>query len=315
MRVHLRKAVDPRSTRAGRSRGGMSGNPEREGRGGGGNLAARNPKFQIPCFQVCRFSRGHSSAKSRFRVSEFPPPLRGSAEGPQNPDSMFPSVQIPGYSSANSRFRVSEFPRFKRPLCGSAEPWRDPNFQIPCFLMGRFQDTPPQIPDSKIPSVQIPGYSRANSRFRVSKFPRPTLGFRAQGSPNSSFRVSEFPRQRPPLGSGLEGHTNSEFPSFRGPLLVRAQGTPKFQIPSFRVSEAPSIRTSSARGTPIFQIPSFRGLLLQGPSQRDPQIPDSQFPSFYRVSEDPASRGPPQIPSLIPSVIPTYRVELEGLRT
>ena len=63
------------------------------------------------------------------------------------------------------------------------------------------------------------------------------------------------------------------------------------------------------------RVGGFRGLLLQGPSQRDPQIPDSQFPSFYRVSEDPASRGPPQIPSLIPSVIPTYRVELEGLRT
>ena len=239
MRVHLRKAVDPRSTRAGRSRGGMSGNPEREGRGGGGNLAARNPKFQIPCFQVCRFSRGHSSAKSRFRVSEFPPPLRGSAEGPQNPDSMFPSVQIPGYSSANSRFRVSEFPRFKRPLCGSAEPWRDPNFQIPCFLMGRFQDTPPQIPDSKIPSVQIPGtYSRANSRFRVSEFPRPPLGSEPKGPPNSRFRVSEFPR--PPLAGPSQRDPqipDSEFPSFRGPLSgPTGEGPLKSR---FRVSEFP----------------------------------------------------------------------------
>ena len=209
----------------------MSGNPEREGGGGGGATLQ------------------HGNPKSRFRVSEFPVPLRGSAEGPQNPDFMFPSVQIPRYSSANSRFRVSEFPRFQGPSVG---PRREPNFQIPCYSSrGQIPgySCAPQIPDSKIQSVQIPGYSRANSRFRVSKFPRPTLGFRAQGSPNSSFRVSEFPR--PPLGSGLEGHTNSEFPSFRGPLLVRAQGTPKFQIPSFRVSEAPSTDVLSQRDTHI----------------------------------------------------------------
>ena len=78
----------------------MSGHPEREG-GGGGQPCSMETKFQIPCFQVYRFSRGYSS-NSSFRVSEFPGPLRGSAEGPQKPDSMFPSVQIPGYSVNDS---------------------------------------------------------------------------------------------------------------------------------------------------------------------------------------------------------------------
>ena len=117
----------------------------------------REPKIQIPCFQVCRF-------------------------------------QIPGYSSANSRFQVSEFPRFERPLCGvrgSGTPiskflvssWADSRillrkFQIPRFRVradswntvpGKFQipsfrgpllgpvwrDT--QIPDSEFPSFRGPG--------------------------------------------------------------------------------------------------------------------------------------------------------------
>ena len=95
---------EKRLTRAGRrSRGGMSGHPEREGGGGGGQ----------PC-----------STETQIPYSEFPSfrVSYGSAEGPQHPDSKFPNVQIPGYTSANSRFRVSEFPR---PLCGSA--------QGPCF--------------------------------------------------------------------------------------------------------------------------------------------------------------------------------------
>ena len=223
MRVHLRKAVDPRSTRAGRSRGGMSGNPEREGGGGG-----------QPC-----------------------------STEPQIPDSMFPSVQIPRYSSANSRFRVSEFPRFQGPSVG---PRREPNFQIPCFLVGRFQDTPPKIPDSKIPSVQIPGYSRANSRFRVSKIPRP-LGRSAEGTqfPNSLLFFA-WADSRILLCSANSRFQDSEcadswilpgkfqIPSFRvseAPSWVRAQGTPKFQIPSFRVSEAPSTDVLSQRDTHI----------------------------------------------------------------
>ena len=202
-------------------------------------------KFQIPCFQVYRFSRGYSS-NSSFRVSEFPGPLRGSAEGPQKPDSMFPSVQIPGYSSANSRFRVSEFPRFQGPSVG---PRRDPNFQIPCFLVGRFQDTPPQIPDSKIPSVQIPGYSWANSRFRVSEFPRPPLGSKPKWehvlrstTPKfqiPSFRVSEVPSSVQGRGTPKSPQIpDSEFPSFRGPLLAlgsQQEGLANSQIPSFRV--------------------------------------------------------------------------------
>ena len=168
----------------------------------------------------------HGNPNSRFHISEFPVPLRGSAEGPQNPDFMFPSVQIPRYSSANSRFRVSEFPRFQGPSVG---PRREPcNFQIPCFLVGRFQDTPPQIPDSKIPSVQIPGtYSRANSRFRVSEFPRPPLGSEPKGPPNSRFRVSEFPR--PPLRTSSARGT----PIFQN-VIPRALYVRRAQIPEYR---------------------------------------------------------------------------------
>ena len=213
-----------------------------------------NSRFHV---SNCVQSLHGNPIKSRFRVSEFPAPLRGSAEGPQNPDSMFPSVQIPGYSSANSRFRVSEFPRFQGPSVG---PRREPNFQIPCYSSrGQIPgySCAPQIPDSKIPSVQIPGYSRANSRFRVSEFPRPPLGSEPKGPPNSRFRVSKF--QRPPLGSGLEGHT--------------------FQIPSFRVSEAPSWVRAHPQ-IPDSEFPSFRGP-LSGSEPKGP--PNSRF----RVSEFP----------------------------
>ena len=212
----------------------------------------------------------HGNPNSRFHISEFPVPLRGSAEGPQNPDFMFPSVQIPGYSSANSRFRVSEFPRFQGPSVG---PRREPKFQIPCFLVGRFQDTPPQIPDSKIPSVQIPGYSRANSRFRVSKIPRP-LGRSAEGTqfPNSLLFFA-WADSRILLCSA-----NSRFQDSECADSWILPG--KFQIPSFRVSEGPSwVR---AQGTPTFQIPSFRvsEAPYRVPSPRVPQIPDTEFPSF-----------------------------------
>ena len=143
---------EKRLIRAGRrARGGMSGHLEREG-GGGATLQHGNPN-------------------SRFRVSEyseFPRPLRGSAEGPQHPDSMFPSVQIPGYSSANSRFRVSEFPR---PLCGSAEG--------------------PQFPNSLFPGGQIPGYSSANSRFQDSECADSRIFLGKFQIP--CFRVSEAP--------------------------------------------------------------------------------------------------------------------------
>ena len=201
----------------------MSGNPEREGGGGGGATLQ------------------HGNPNSRFHISEFPVPLRGSAEGPQNPDFMFPSVQIPRYSSANSRFRVSEFPRFQGPSVG---PRREPNFQIPCFLVGRFQDTPPQIPDSKIPSVQIPGYSWANSRFRVSEFPAP----------------------QPHVGPSRREHPKFQIPSFRvcsflGPFTGPRRRGPKFQIPSFRVSGDPS--RVRAGGTPNsrFRVSEFPGAL------------------------------------------------------
>ena len=146
-------------------------------------------------------SSKYEIANSRFRVSEFPGPLRGSAEGRQNLDSMFPSVQTPGYSSANSRFRVSEFPG---PLRGSREvrrgipksrfhvsSWADSRillckFQIPRFRVCRFQDTPGHIPDSEFPS-----------------FRGPLLPLRSKAEE----RDSQIP--------------DSEFPSFRGPLLGR----------------------------------------------------------------------------------------------
>ena len=175
----------------------MSGHPEREGgEGGGATLQHGNPN-----------SSKYEIANSRFRVSEFPGPLRGSAEGRQNLDSMLPSVQTPGYSSANSRFRVSEFPG---PLRGSAEG--------------------PQKPDSMFPSVQIPGYSSANSRFRVSEFPRPLCGS-AEGPqfPNSLFPGGQIPGYSS-ANSRFQDSECADSRIFLG----------KFQIPCFRVSEAPS---------------------------------------------------------------------------
>ena len=174
-----------------------------------------NSKFKIPSFRV-------SGA------------LRGSAEGRQNPDSMFPSVQTPGYSSANSRFRVSEFPG---PLRGSAEG--------------------SQNPDSMFPHGQIPGYSSANSRFQDSECADSRILLGIFQIP--SFRVSE------------------------APSWVRAQGTaPKFQIPSFRVSEAPSclFGPRQRRGTPRFQIPSFR--VSEDPSWVAASLA-SEGPTNFRV--------------------------------
>jgi hypothetical protein len=187
-------------------------------------------------------------------------------------------------------------------------PQRDPNIQIPCFQVCRFQDTPLQIPDSEFPSFQglsvgprkdhafqIPRLLlhsmctdswilSANSRFQDSECADSRIL-----SANSRFRVSEFPR--PPLGSGLEVHPNSRFrviPSFRGAphfAWVLAQGTPKFQIPSFRVSEAPS--SVQGRWNPKFQIPSFRvsedpsswllGRRTQQEGPTNSQKPDQSF--------------------------------------
>jgi hypothetical protein len=207
----------------------MSGHPEREGGEGGGatlqhgnpnSSIIRNSKFQIPSFRVsgappwvCR-----GTPKSRFHVSKC-----------ADSRILLCKFQIPS-------FRVSGAPPWEQ-----GGPQRDPKIQIPCFLMGRFQDTPLQIPDSKIPSVQIPGYSWAYSRFRVSEFPRPPLGSEPKGRPpNSRFRVSEFPR--PPLASSVQGRGEglpnsrfrvSEFP--RTPLGSQQDGRTNSQIPSFRV--------------------------------------------------------------------------------
>jgi hypothetical protein len=174
-----------------------------------------SPKFQIPCFLVYRFSR---ILLCNFHIpsySKFPGPLRGSAEGPQTPDSMFPSVQIPGNSSENSTFRVSEFPRHLR--CGSAEG--------------------PQIPVSKFPSVQIP-LSRI---LLCKKFHIP------------SFRVSEAGGPLLRLGSEPEGPTNSRFRvwSFRvygAHSWVRAGWTvPKAKT---QIANIPQIPSCSERNTP-----------------------------------------------------------------
>ena len=262
MRVHLRKAVDPRSTRAGRSREGMSGNPEREG---GGNLAARNPKFQIPCFQVCRFSRGYSSAKSRFRFSEFPGPLRG------DPKIQIPCFQVCRFQDTPLQIPDSEFPSFQDSKGPSVGPrsrggtpiskflvssWADSRillrkFQIPRFRVCRFlEHTPGQIPDSEFPSFRGPllGPSPRDPQIPDSEFPSfrgPLYGRpQSEGHPYSRFRVSEFPR--PPLAgskplSKPKGPPNSrfrvsEFPG--GPLGSDPEGAqmPDSEIPSFRAA-------------------------------------------------------------------------------
>jgi hypothetical protein len=241
--VHLRKAADPRSTRAGRD----ERSPRARGGGGGGATlqhGTRKPKFQIP---------------SR-RVSEFPGPLRGSAEGPQSPDSMFRSVQTPGYSSANSRFRVSEFPgpppwvRRGPPQGGPQNPviprflmgrFQDLllcKFQIPRFRVCRFQDTPGHIPDSEFPSFRGPllGPRQRDSQIPDSEFPSfrgPRLGPSPRDGP--PIPDSEFPSFRGPLFGPRQRDSqipDSEFPSFRGPLLGRSKRDP--QIPRFQVSES-----------------------------------------------------------------------------
>ena len=200
----------------------------------------RDPKIQIPCFQVCRFQ------------------------------------DIPLHIPDKTRFRVSEFPRFQGPSVG---PRRDPNFQIPCFLVGRFQDirlrkfqiprfrvcrfldTPGQIPDSEFPSFRGPlsGSEPKGPQIPVSEFPSfrgpllsPVWGTHKFQIP--SFRVSE------------------------APSWVRAQGTPNFQIPSFRVSEAPSTDVFSQRDThiPDSEFPSFEASFCRVHKPVGP--PNSRFP-------------------------------------
>ena len=221
---------EKRLTRAGRrARGGMSGHPEREGRGGGATLQHGNPN-------------------SRFRVSEFPS-FRVPSVGPQrDPNIQFPRFQVRRFRDTVPQVPVSEFPSFQGPSVG---PRKDHTFQIPRFHVCRFQDTPPQLPDSKIPGVQIPGYCSANSRFRVSEFPRPPLG-------SAVWRYTQIP--------------DSEFPSLRGPILGPSPMDP--QIPD---SEFPSFRG------PLFGLrqmdflipdsvfPSFRGPLFGSQQVRDPQ--------------------------------------------
>ena len=167
-------------------------------------------------------------------------------------------IQVRRFRDTVPHFPVSEFPSFQGPSVG---PRKDHTFQIPRFHVRRFQDTPPQHPDSNIPSVQIPGYCYANSRFRVSDFPRPPLGpvWRTTKFQIPSFRVSEGPSWVQAQIGSPDLPDISQFPSFRGPLLGPSPRDPQL---------------------PDSEFPSFRGPLL-GPSPRDPQIPS------FRVSEDP----------------------------
>ena len=155
-------------------------------------------KIQFPIFRVsgappwvCR-----GTPKSRFHVSKC-----------ADSRIFLCKFQIIG---DKTRFRVSEFPRFQGPSVG---PRRDPNFQIPCFLVGRFQDIHSRFQDSECADSWIlPGEIQIPS-FRVSEAPS---WVRAQGTPNfqfPSFRVSEAPSTD--VFSQRDTHIpDSEFPSF-----------------------------------------------------------------------------------------------------
>ena len=204
----------------------MSGHPEREGgEGGGGNLAARKPKFfqirnskfQIPSFRVsgappwvCR-----GTPKSRFHVSKC-----------ADSRILLCKFQIPSFRVSGappwvhrgipkSRFHVSSWADSRILLC---------KFQIPRFRVCRFQDTPGHIPDSEFPSFRGPllGPSpRDGPQIPDSEFPSfrgPLLPLRSKAEE----RDSQIP--------------DSEFPSFRGPLLGRSKRDA--QIPRFQVSES-----------------------------------------------------------------------------
>ena len=184
------------------------------------------------------------------------------------------------HGNPNSRFRVSEFPSFRGPSVG---PQRDPNIQIPCFQVCRFQDTPLQIPDSEFPSFQGPSVGpRKDHAFQI---PRVFLHSRCTDS-WILLRKFQIPRFR--VCRFQDTLCKFQIPSFRvseAPSWVRSGGTPKFQIPSFRVSEEhPS--WVLAQGTPKFQFPSFR--VSEAPSSVQGRWnPKFQIPSF-RVSEDPS---------------------------
>jgi hypothetical protein len=222
-----------------------------------------NSRFHV---SKCTDSPGDTH---QIPVSEFPS-FRGPSVGPQrDPKNQIPCFQVCRFQDTPLQIPDSEFPSFQGPSVG---PRRDPNFQIPCFLVGRFQDTPPQIPDSKIPSVQIPGYSWANSRFRVSEFPRPPLGSKPKGAPK------EHHPQIP----------DSEFPSFRGSLFGPRQRDS--QIPPnsrFRVSEFPRTPLGTwvaARGTRKFPDSEFPSVIPRAYVRRE-QIPEYTaqflFPLLY----------------------------------
>jgi hypothetical protein len=219
-------------------RGGMSGHPEREGGEGGGQPCStelgspnsrfrvgefpsfrgpsvglqRDPKVQIPCFEVCRLQ----DTPLQIPDSEFPS-FRDPSVGPQRA----PKIQIP-------RFLMGRF--------------QDTLLQIPRFRVCRFQDTPGHIPDSEFPSFRGPllGPRQRDSQIPDSEFPSfrgPRLGPSPRDGP--PIPDSEFPSFRGPLFGPRQRDSqipDSEFPSFRGPLLGRSKRDP--QIPRFQVSES-----------------------------------------------------------------------------
>ena len=143
-----------------------------------------------------------------------------------------------GPRDPNSRSHVSKCADSRILLC---------KFQIPTFRVSK-APLPEvrggtQIPDPMFPSVQIPGYSSANSRFRVSEFPAP----------------------QPHVGPSRREHPKFQIPSFRvcsflGPFTGPRRRGPKFQIPSFRVSGDPSrVRAGGRHQIPDSEFPSFRG--------------------------------------------------------
>jgi hypothetical protein len=229
---------EKRLTRAGRrARGGMSGHPEREGRGGGGGQPCstenqipdsefpsfrgpsvgpqRDPNIQIPCFQVCRFQ----DTPLQIPDSEFPS-FQGPSVGPRKDHAFqFPKLFLHSRCTDSwillRKFQIPRFRvcRFQDTLC---------KFQIPSF---RVSEAPSWVRSGGTPKFQIPSFRVSeehptslgsspkgppNSRFRVSEFPRPPLRSKADGIPNSRFRVSEFPRT--PLGSQDAARGTHKFP-------------------------------------------------------------------------------------------------------
>ena len=175
-------------------------------------MQSRKPKFQIPCFQVYRFSRGLCKFQiPSFRVSGAPPWVRRGT-----PKSRF---HVSKCADSRILLRKFQFPRFR--VCRFQDtPRQIPDSEFPSFRVPLLGPSPrdPQIPDSEFPSFRGPlfGPRQRDTQIPDSEFPRfrgPPLGSKPEGRPNSRFRVSEFPRSLLGmlLGSSREGPTFSCF--------------------------------------------------------------------------------------------------------